>query len=252
MREHLERLTAAADSDIASLSPGSSTPPSPPGSWGPSGSTPPGSGSPTPPVFADHVHEVLTLDLPSAVVTLPDSRIAESSRRIPSLVNRGRTNLLELLETTRSTSSASARAGRSCVRVIGDSPYTASFARFLNDAAHRWLPDVDDRNGFVFALPYRHAIILQPCSTPAEIRDALELVPDYAQRMHGEGVSPVSMHAYHWLGRQITCLTTEEADGTMSVHPTEALEQFMGLGSPGRLTRPDRPLGAVSRAARTT
>ena len=113
--------------------------------------------------------------------------------------------------------------------VMSDSPYTASFARFLNDAAHRWLPDVDDRNGFVFALPYRHAIILQPCSTPAEIRDALELVPDYAQRMHGEGVSPVSMHAYHWLGRQITCLTTEEDDGTISVHPSEALEQFMGL-----------------------
>jgi len=40
----------------------------------------------------------------------------------------------------------------------------------------------------------------------------------------------VSTHAYHWLGRRITCLTTEEADGTMSVQPSEALEQFMGLG----------------------
>ena len=55
-------------------------------------------------------------------------------------------------------------------------------------------------------------------------------MPDYAQRLHDEGDSPVSMHAYHWLGRQITCLTTEGADGTMSVQPTEALEQAMGLG----------------------
>ena len=40
----------------------------------------------------------------------------------------------------------------------------------------------------------------------------------------------MSVHAYHWLGRQITCLTTEEADGTMSVQPTEVLEQVLGLG----------------------
>src|SRR6476620_3594112 len=50
--------------------------------------------------FADHIHEVLTLDLPVSVVTLPDSRIAETGRRVPGLRNRGRTNLLELLETT--------------------------------------------------------------------------------------------------------------------------------------------------------
>ena len=173
---------------------------------------------------------MLTLDLPTAVVTLPDSRIAETGRRVPSLVNTGRNNLLDLLETTAVDVQRVGEGDRSVYAVMGDSPYTASFARFLNDAAHRWLPDVDDRNGFVFAVPYRHAIILQPCSTPAEIRDALELVPDYAQRMHDEGASPVSVHAYHWLGRQITCLTTEEADGTMSVQPTEVLEQVLGLG----------------------
>ena len=112
---------------------------------------------------------------------------------------------------------------------MGDSPYTGSFARFLNEAVSRWLPDLDDRNGFVFAVPYRHAVLLQPCSTAAEVRDALELVPDYAQRMHAEGVSPVSVHTYHWLGRQITCLTTEEDDGTIDVQPTEVLEQVLGL-----------------------
>ena len=175
--------------------------------------------------FAEHIHEVLTLDLPDCGGDAARLAHRRDRRRVPSLVNRGRTNLLELLETTPVDVQRIGEGGRSVYAVLGDSPYTASFARFLNDAAYRWLPEVDDRNGFVFALPYRHAIILQPCSTPAEIRDALELVPDYAQRMHDEGVSPVSMHAYHWLGRQITCLTTEEDDGTMSVHPSEALEQ---------------------------
>jgi len=230
VREHLERLTAAADSDIASMSHEEFDAALTSRLVGAERIQSTGLGFSYGSRFADHIHEVLTLDLPTAVVTLPDSRIAETRRRIPSLVNQGRNNLLELLETTPVDVQRVGESGRSVYAVIGDSPYTASFARFLNDAAHRWLPDVDDRNGFVFALPYRHAIILQPCSTPAEIRDALELVPDYAQRMHGEGVSPVSTHAYHWLGRRITCLTTEEADGTMSVQPSEALEQFMGLG----------------------
>ncbi len=230
VREHLERLTAAADSDIASMSHEEFDAALTSRLVGAERIQSTGLGFSYASRFADHIHEVLTLDLPTAVVTLPDSRIAETRRRIPSLVNQGRNNLLELLETTPVDVQRIGESGRSVYAVIGDSPYTASFARFLNEAAHRWLPDVDDHNGFVFALPYRHAIILQPCSTPAEIRDALELVPDYAQRMHGEGVSPVSMHAYHWMGRQITCLTTEEDDGTMSVHPSEALEQFMGLG----------------------
>lgn len=230
VREHLERLTAAADADIASLDHAAfdaaltsrlvsaerihST----------------GLGFSYAGHFADHVHEVLTLDLPSAVVTLPDSRILESGRRLPSLVNRGRTNLLELLEGSTIDVERVTEGRRGLWTVMGDSPYTASFARFLNDAAHRWLPDVDDRNGWVFALPYRHAILLQPCGSAAEVRDALELVPDWAQRMHADGISPLSQHTYHWVDRRITCLTTEQEDGTMSVHPSPVLEQVLGLG----------------------
>ena len=230
VREHLERLTAAADTDIAALSREEFDAALTSRLVGAERIQATGLGFSYASRFAEHIHEVLTLDLPTAVVTLPDSRIAETGRRIPSLVNTGRNNLLDLLETTPVDVQRVGEGNRSVYAVMGDSPYTASFARFLNDAAHRWLPDVDDRNGFVFAVPYRHAILLQPCSTPAEIRDALELVPDYAQRMHEEGASPVSVHAYHWLGRQITCLTTEEADGTMSVQPTEVLEQLLGLG----------------------
>ena len=230
VREHLERLTAAADSDIASLSHEQFDAALTSRLVGAERIQSTGLGFSYGSRFADHIHEVLTLDLPDSVVTLPDSRIAETGRRVPGLINRGRSNLLELLETTEVEVQRIGEGGRSVYAVLSDSPYTASFARFLTDAVYRWLPEVDDRNGFVFAVPYRHAIILQPCSTPAEIRDALELVPDYAQRLHDEGDSPVSMHAYHWLGRQITCLTTEGADGTMSVQPTEVLEQAMGLG----------------------
>ena len=229
VREHLERLTAAADSDIALLSTEEFDAALTSRLVGAERIQSTGLGFSYASHFADHVHEVLTLDLPSAVVTLPDSRIAETGRRVPSLVNRGRNNLLDLLSTTPVDVHRVGEGGRSVYAVMSDSPYTASFARFLNEAAHRWLPDADDRNGFVFALPYRHAIILQPCSTPSEIRDALDLVPEYAQRLNADGVSPVSLHTYHWFGRQISCLTTEEADGSISIRPNEVLEQQLGL-----------------------
>ena len=173
---------------------------------------------------------MLTLDLPTAIVTLPDSRIAETGRRLPSLINKGRTNLHALLDSAEVDIDRVTEGRRGLWTIIGDSPYTASFARFLNDAAHRWLPDVDDRNGWVFALPYRHAILLQPCGTAAEVRDALELVPEWAQRMHADGISPLSQHTYHWVDRQITCLTTESEDGSLTVRPSEVLEQVLGIG----------------------
>ena len=231
VREHLERLTAAADSDIASLEPGAFDAALTSRLVGAERIQSTGLGFAYASRFADHIHEVLTLDLPSAVVTLPDSRVAESGRRVPSLVNRGRSNLMALLEATPVDVEHVSEGGRGLYTVIGDSPYTASFARFLNDAAHRWLPDADVSNGWVFALPYRHAIVLQPCSTPAEVRDALELVPAWAQRMHADGVSPVSVHTYHWVDRQITCLTKEHEDGSLSVRPSPALEQVLGYSS---------------------
>ena len=147
---------------------------------------------------------------------------------MPSLVNRGRSNLMALVENTPVDVEHVTEGGRGLYTVMSDSPYTASFARFLTVAAQRWLPQADPVNGWVFAVPYRHALVLQPCATAAEVRDALELVPAWAQRMHADGVSPVSVHTYHWVDRQITCLTSEEEDGSLSVHPSPLLQQVLG------------------------
>jgi hypothetical protein len=178
--------------------------------------------------FADHVHEVLTLDLPTTVVMLPDSRVAETGRRLPLLVDRGRTNLLHLLETSPVEVERVVDGRRGAYVVGGDSPYTASFARYLNDAVHRWLPQADTTNGIVFALPHRHAIVVQTCANAAEAREALELVPALAQEMHADGTAPVSRHTYHWLDRQITCLTEEDGNGGLTLRPTPFLEGLVG------------------------
>ena len=228
VREHLERLTAAADSDIASLDPAAFDAALTSRLVGAERILSTGLGFAYATRFTEHIHEVLTLDLPSAVVTLPDSRIAESGRRIPSMVNRARSNLMALLENTPVDVEHVTEGGRGLFTVMSDSPYTASFARFLTLATLRWLPDVDPVNGWVFSIPYRHAVVLQPCSTTADVRDALELVPSWTQRMHADGVSPVSMHTYHWVDRQVTCLTREEGDGSLSVHPSPLLEQVLG------------------------
>lgn len=79
--------------------------------------------------FIDGVHEVLTLDLPSAVVALPDARVDSIGRRLPRLVDIGRGNLHRRLErTTVEVERAGEPTGRVWT-ITSDSPYTASFAR---------------------------------------------------------------------------------------------------------------------------
>ncbi|HET7763321.1 MAG TPA: hypothetical protein VFL46_13230 [Phycicoccus sp.] len=229
IREHLERLTAAAEQDIEALSHEEFDAAITSRLVSAERIQSTGLGFSYATRFADHIHEVLTLDLPTAIVTLPDSRIAETGRRLPTLVDRGRSNLLTLMETTPVDVERVEDGRRSAWTFTGDSPYTASFARFLNDAVHRWLPEADTANGFVFALPHRHTIVLQTCATATQTRDALELVPALAQVLHQDGTSPVSRHTYHWLDRQISCLTEEDGNGGLTLRPTPFLESLTGL-----------------------
>ncbi|MGL4745612.1 MAG: hypothetical protein ACRCXL_14660, partial [Dermatophilaceae bacterium] len=105
----------------------------------------------------------------------------------------------------------------------------ASFARFLDLVVRRLLPQSDAVGGFVFAVPYRHAIIIQPCSTPQATRDALELVPTYAQSLYADGAGPLSPHTFHWLDRRITRLTEERTDGTVDLAATPYLDHLLGI-----------------------
>ena len=179
--------------------------------------------------FAADIQEVLTLDLPTTVVTLADSRIAATGRSVPSLVRTGRAHLFARLSTAEVDVQRIDEGGAGVYAVLSDSPYTASFARFLEDAASRWLPDADSRHGFVFAVPHRNALLLQPCSTAVQVRDALEQVRAHAQRLYDEGASPVSAHTYHWLEGKVTCLTSEVADSIPRMQPSEPMGQVLNL-----------------------
>ena len=112
--------------------------------------------------------------------------------------------------------------------VFGDSPYTASFARFLSEGVSRWAPAADQHAGIVFALPHRHAIVFKTCGDAQQTRDALDLVPMHADSLHTEELSPVSPHVYHWYNRQISCLTTQNEDGSLTLRTTPVLESMLG------------------------
>ncbi|MEO6791782.1 MAG: hypothetical protein ABI187_12520 [Ornithinibacter sp.] len=183
--------------------------------------------------FIDGVHEILTLDLPSAVVALPDARVASIGRRLPRLVDIGRGNLHRRLERTPVQVERAGEPTRRVWTITSDSPYTASFARFLADAVREWLPDLDDHNGFVFAIPHRHAIVLQSCATPRETAVALDLVPAVATAMRTEGVAPVSLDTFHWLARRVECLSVTDPDGIHVVQPTPFLQDVLDRGRPG-------------------
>ena len=167
--------------------------------------------------FASHLREVLTLDLPSAVITLPDERVADRGVRLARLLDRGRRNLQAQMRMSDAELHQVGHAGRTVQVLVGDSPYTASYARFLSEAVDRWHPEADQHGGIVFAMPHRHALVYHTCATPQEARDALELVPAQAEAMHTEGLSPVSPHLYYWLDRDVTCLTERQRDGSLEL-----------------------------------
>ncbi len=232
VRDHLESLTATAEPDAAALSPEefASSLTSRLVDADRIHSTDLGFDYATP--FIEGVHEILTLDLPAAVIAVPDAGIVRTGRRLPRLVDIGRRNLQHLLATTSVEVATAGEPTRRVWTICSDSPYTASFARFLADGVRQWLPDVDDHNGFVFALPHRHAIVLQPCPTPREAAVALDLVPAVAAAMRTDGVAPVSVDVFHWLARRVECLTSEEPDGSVTLTANPFLQGVLDRGRP--------------------
>ena len=180
--------------------------------------------------FAPHLREVLTLDLPSAIVTLPDDRVAERGVRLPRLLDQARRNLQQHMRTADVQVTRVGGPNRSVQVISGDSPYTASYARFLTEALELWHPHADTHGGIVFALPHRHAIVYQLCSNARQAQDAIELVPAQAEAMQTDGLSPVSPHVYLWLDRQVTCLTEWAPGGGLTLRLTPHLEGVLAGG----------------------
>lgn len=226
--EHLDRLTAAADGDVERLTPEEFDAALTSRLVSAERVHETGLGFSYAIPFTQGVHEVLSLDLPTAVVMLPDSRVTETGHRVGAMFERGRQNLTTLAVSAPVDVERVGDRGGSVHAFVGDSPYTASFGRFLDLMVRRLLPKADHHGGFIFAMPYRHALLVQPCSSPAMTRDGLELVPAYAQALFADGAGPVSPHTYHWLDRTITCLTHERPDGTLDVRTTPVLEQLLG------------------------
>lgn len=178
--------------------------------------------------FAEHIAEVLTLDLPGAVVTLREDRLHGHGHAVPTLLAHGRRNLRRLMETERIETRRLGRGRWTCPAFVGDSPYTGSFARFLNEAVAQWLPEADTGNGIIFAVPNRHTVLAHPCATADETRAALDLVPEYAFRLNREVRGQVSPHVYHWYHREISVITVEEGEGTLRVETTPLLDRMVG------------------------
>ncbi|QKE84270.1 hypothetical protein [Arthrobacter sp. NEB 688] len=180
--------------------------------------------------FTEHVEEVLTLDLPTSIVTLPQARVLATRRSLSSLMEIARANLLRRMDDADVERIRLGSARHSVTALVGDSPYTSSFARFLPAMLERWAPGSDLSGGVVFAMPHRHAMVFQTCTSAAEVRDALELVPAHAAEMYADAAGPVTPHAYHWYHREITCLTEELADGRLAVSSTPLLESVLSRG----------------------
>jgi hypothetical protein len=226
LRDHLMRLTATAESDLEALTP-EQFDDALTARLVESGrlhGTGLGFRYVTP--YAPGIDEVLTLDLPDTVVTLPDARIEASGRDLGTLSALGRRNLRRLLHTTDVEVTRLNAGSASCFLLESDSPYTASFARFPGELVERWLPGEDPTAGVVFAMPHRHAVVLQTCATTSRARSALQLVPSHAAQLFGEGEGPVSPHTYHWMRGRVSRITVETVGGGLAMGSSPVQDQL--------------------------
>ena len=156
--------------------------------------------------YAPGLLEVLALDLPSAVVLLDDEQVARRGLPVPRLLELGRVGLQRLMGTTPPVRHEVTDGGRSVHVLLGESPFTASFARFISDALTLWHPDADLSGGMVFSLPHRHAVVYQMCATEQQTRDAVEIVPAQAAAMRTDDAPDLPTDTFFWLDRHVVPL----------------------------------------------
>lgn len=181
------------------------------------------------PIWQEGIVEVLTIDHPDRVDFLAQERVSGLGPLGPWF-DRGRANLRRTLE------QADVRVER--VRadahwidcVMSDCVYLASAATSLPDMLSRWVPDLDLRNGVLFAVPFRHQIAFRDCRDGESALAGLMLLPRFAANGFADGVGALSPHVYHWHDGEIRQVTRLR-DGVVEVHPGPQLEELLrGVG----------------------
>ena len=158
-------------------------------------------------VVAPGLLEVLSVDLPDSVAT-PSLEALEQRGTLGELVDRGRENLLALLESdvVGSAQVGDAGSGR-YTAVTGDSFFTASLGLQLPETIDRFSGEDDWGRGVLVAVPSRHQLLYRPINGP-DAEAALHRIIEAAMFGFSGEPGPLSPDVYWVRNRHWTPVTS--------------------------------------------
>ncbi len=171
--------------------------------------------------FSDDVVELFNLDLPETVILLDDAtvdRLGGRGRLRPLALDHLRAGLADLAIQRFRTDAATIDV------VSGDSMFAASSVLVLPDLLEHFELGPAP-HGVVVAMPFRHQVLLHVIRD-ASVVESLSGLVSVAINGFGDGVGPLSPHAYWWHDGVFEQLTHLEGD-TMSIHVGPAFQQVL-------------------------
>lgn len=158
---------------------------------------------------APGLREVLALDLPESVQTLPGhalSGIGDLAELRLRAMNNLRALPIEDHDIVKHDDGTMFRI------VGGDSFFTASRVLVLDDVAEKVTGARIGPDGALVAIPFRHLLAFSPITGP-EVVPTLNALAAFAAHRHEEAPGPVSPYVYWWRRGRLTQLSERTADG---------------------------------------
>ncbi|HYO86755.1 MAG TPA: hypothetical protein VES01_09925 [Dermatophilaceae bacterium] len=138
--------------------------------------------------------EVLTVDLPQAVITPTSADLSRYGATL-QLVASARSNLLDVLDKSLSVATIRTRDGLSFTEVHGRSFHIASLALVMPEVLTCLDPDADARHGVFVAVPNRHQLAFRVVCGLSSLM-SLRPLAAFAQSRFEGGVDPISPNVY--------------------------------------------------------
>ncbi|HSA52368.1 MAG TPA: hypothetical protein VLH10_19960 [Yinghuangia sp.] len=178
-------------------------------------------------VPAPGLRQVLALDLPESVQTLPIdalTRLGDLAELRLRAMNNLRALPIEDHDIVKQDDGAQFRM------VMGDSFFTSSRVLVLDELAERITGKAVGPYGALVAMPYRHLLAFHPIAGP-DVLPSLNALATFAAYRYEEAPGPVSPYVYWWRAGRLVQLSERSEDGlAIVVGPEfqEVLERLLG------------------------
>ncbi|MCF2527597.1 hypothetical protein [Yinghuangia soli] len=174
------------------------------------------------PAPAPGLREVLALDLPESVQTLPAEALSTFGD-IAELRLRAMNNLRALPVEDHDTFKQ--EDGTVFRVVMGDSFFTASRVLVLDDLVEKLTGTKLGPDGALVAMPFRHLLAFQPI-TGIDVIPALNAMAAFAAYRHEEAPGPISPYVYWWRPGRFVQLS-DRVDDALSIVVGEEFQALL-------------------------